>query len=61
MEKSKINTEMDYNATVKKIDALMKKGEDNLTNKEAAELRSLALAAQVYEKTIYIILPPEAL
>ena len=50
MEKSKINTEMDYNATMKKIDALMKKGENNLTNKEAEELKSLALAAQVYEK-----------
>jgi HTH-type transcriptional regulator/antitoxin HigA len=61
MEKSKINTEMDYNATMKKIDALMKKGENNLTNKEAAELKSLALAAQVYEKSIYIIPAPRTL
>ena len=61
MEKSKINTEMDYNATMKKIDALMKKGENNLTNKEAEELKSLALAAQVYEKSIYIIPAPRTL
>jgi HTH-type transcriptional regulator/antitoxin HigA len=61
MEKSKINTEMEYNATMKKIDALMKKGENNLTNKEAAELKSLALAAQVYEKSIYIIPAPRTL
>lgn len=61
MEKSKINTEIDYNATMKKIDALMKKGENNLTNKEAEELKSLALAAQVYEKSIYIIPAPRTL
>ena len=61
MEKSKINTEIDYNATMKKIDALMKKGENNLTNKEAEELKSLALAAQVYENSIYIIPAPRTL
>ena len=61
MEKNKINTEIDYNARMKKIDALMKKGENNLTNKEAEELKSLALAAQVYEKSIYIIPAPRTL
>lgn len=30
--KLKIENEKDYNATMVKIDALMKKGEDNLTN-----------------------------
>ena len=39
----------------------MKKVENNLTNKEAAELKSLALAAQVYEKSIYIIPAPRTL
>ena len=38
----RIENEMDYNATMKKIDALMKKGESKLTNKEAEELRILA-------------------
>jgi HTH-type transcriptional regulator / antitoxin HigA len=46
---------------MKKIDALMKKGEKNLTSKEAEELRILALAAQAYEKSIYTIPAPKAL
>jgi HTH-type transcriptional regulator / antitoxin HigA len=56
-----IENEKDYNATMKKIDALMKKGESKLTNKEAEELRILALAAQAYEKSIYIIPAPKTL
>ena len=59
--KIKIETERDYNATMKKIDALMKKGEKKLTNKEAEELRTLALAAQAYEKSIYTIPAPKTL
>jgi HTH-type transcriptional regulator / antitoxin HigA len=59
--KLKIEKERDYNATMKKIDALMKKGENKLTNKEAQELRTLALAAQAYEKSIYTIPAPETL
>ena len=51
----RIENEKDYNATMKKIDALMKKGEANLTNKEAQDLRILALAAQAFEKSIYTI------
>jgi hypothetical protein len=38
---------------MKKIDALMKSGESTLTSKEAEELRTLALAARAYEKSIY--------
>lgn len=49
----RIENEKDYNATMKKIDALMKQGEKNLTNKEAEELRNLALAVQEYEKSNY--------
>jgi len=57
----RIENEKDYNATMKKIDALMKKGEPNLTDKEAEELRTLALAAQSYEKSIYTIPAPKTL
>jgi len=57
----RIENEKDYNATMKKIDALMKKGEANLTDKQAEELRVLALAAQVYEKNIYTIPAPKTL
>lgn len=61
MANRKIKTEKEYNATMKKIDALMKKGENNLTNKEAEELRGLALTAQAYEKSIYTIPAPKTL
>lgn len=54
----KIENEKNYDATMEKIDALMKKGEHNLTNEEAAQLRKLALAAQAYEKSIYTIPAP---
>jgi HTH-type transcriptional regulator/antitoxin HigA len=57
--KMKIENEREYNATMKKIDALMKKGEKNLTDKEAKEIRTLALAAQAYEKSIYTIPAPK--
>jgi len=59
--KLKIVTEKEYNATMKKIDALMKKGEDNLTDNDADELRALSLAAQAYEKSIYTIRPPQTI
>ena len=57
--KMKIENDREYNATMKKIDALMKKGEKNLTDKEAKEIRTLALAAQAYEKSIYTIPAPK--
>ena len=57
----RIENEKDYNETMKKIDALMKKGEANLTNKEAQDLRILALAAQAFEKSIYTIPAPKTL
>jgi len=58
---TKIETAKEYNAAMSKIDALMKKGEDALTAKEAKELRSMALAAQKYEKSIYTIEAPKIL
>jgi HTH-type transcriptional regulator/antitoxin HigA len=57
----RIENEKDYNATMKKIDAFMKKGEANLSDKEAEELRILALTAQAYEKSIYTIPAPKTL
>src|SRR5580704_8051440 len=59
--KKKIENEREYNATMKKIDALMRKGEKNLTDKEAEEIRTLALAAQSYEKSMYKIPAPKTL
>jgi HTH-type transcriptional regulator/antitoxin HigA len=59
--KKKIENEREYNATMKKIDVLMRKGEKNLTEKEAEEIRMLALAAQAYEKSIYTIPAPKTL
>lgn len=56
-----ISSEKDYQAAMKKIDALMKKGESKLTDKEAESLRVMALAAQAYEKSIYTIPAPKTL
>ena len=36
-----------------RIDELMKKGENNLTKREAGEIRKLALEAQQHEKAVY--------
>jgi HTH-type transcriptional regulator/antitoxin HigA len=59
--KAKIENEKEYNATMKKIDALMKKGESKLSNKEAGELRAFAISAQAYEKSIYKVPAPKTL
>lgn len=60
-QKVKIENEEKYNATMIKIDALMKKGESNLTKKETEHLRTLALSAQKYEKSTYKIPIPKTL
>lgn len=57
----KIDSKKNYNASMKKIDALMKKGEKNLSDQDAEQLRKLALAAQAYEKNIYTIPVPKTL
>ena len=59
--KIKIEKEKDYNAIMLKIDALMKKAEKDLTDKEADELRNMSLAAQAYEKKKYVIEPPKTI
>lgn len=45
---------------MKRIDSLMRKGE-GMSDKDATELRSLALSAQSYEKTIYEIPTPKTI
>ena len=49
--KRKIQNKEVYELTMKEIDALMKKGEDNLSQKELERLRVLAKAAENYEDT----------
>ncbi len=56
-----IASETDYNSVMAKIDKLMAKGSANVTKNELAEIRSLALKAQAYEKKKYIIEPPTTL
>ena len=53
-----IASETDYNMVMAKIDKLMAKGSENVTKSELAEIRSLALEAQAYEKKKFIIEPP---
>lgn len=61
-QKVNIKTQQEYDTAMARIDALMKVGEENLTNVQADELRELALAANAYEKTIYKIpVPPQTL
>ena len=57
-KRQKITTAKEYNATMKKIDALMRKGESNLTKAEVVSLRKMARAAEAYEKSIYTIPVP---
>lgn len=56
--KQNIESTKEYNATMKRIDALMRLGED-MSAKDAAELRTLALQAQSYEKTLYDLPAPK--
>ena len=49
--KTKIQNKEVYELTMKEIDALIKKGEDNLSQKELERLRVLAEAAENYEDT----------
>ena len=59
--KLKISTKKDYDAVMVRIDALMKKGEKSLTNKEAQDLKVMASAARDYEKRIYVISAPKTI
>jgi HTH-type transcriptional regulator/antitoxin HigA len=56
--KFKIEDNKEYIAAMKRIDELMKNGEE-MSNKDASELRTMALAAQAYEKAQYEIPAPQ--
>lgn len=56
--KFKIEGDKEYNIAMKRIDELMHKGED-MSDKDASELRAMALAAQAYEKGQYEIPAPQ--
>ena len=49
--KNRIQNKEVYELTMKEIEALMKKGEENLSKKELERLRILAEAAENYEDT----------
>ncbi|HLG40476.1 MAG TPA: hypothetical protein VI461_12440 [Chitinophagaceae bacterium] len=49
--RKRIQSKEVYKLTLKEIDTLMKKGEDNLSQKELERLRILAEAAENYEDT----------
>jgi HTH-type transcriptional regulator/antitoxin HigA len=56
-----IKTEIEYKKAMDEILSLMNKGEANLSRIQTEKLRSLALSAQSYEKSIYTIPPPTTL
>ena len=58
---SKINNEADYNNVMAQIDSLMAKGSDKVSKDELLKIRSLALSAQAYEQTKYVIDAPTTL
>lgn len=57
----KILSEKQHESVMSEILTLMNKGESNLTDQEADQLRNLALKAQEYEKSIYQIPAPTTL
>jgi HTH-type transcriptional regulator / antitoxin HigA len=57
--KIKIDNAVAYNAAMKRIDALMRMGEA-IADKEAIELRTLALACHLYERSKYEIPAPKS-
>ena len=56
-----MKSKKEYEASMGRIDELMKKGELNLTALEANEMRKLAVNAQKYEQGIYSIPAPKTL
>lgn len=54
-------TEVEYNKAMDEILQLMNKGEANLNKVETEKLRSMSLAAQAYEKSIYTIPAPSTI
>ncbi|RDC56608.1 helix-turn-helix domain-containing protein [Pedobacter chinensis] len=56
-----IKKEANYNTVMAKIDSLMAKGSENVSQEELAEIRHLALLAQAYEQEKHEIRPPSTL
>ncbi|WP_316818087.1 helix-turn-helix domain-containing protein [Pedobacter nyackensis] len=56
-----ISKDSEYQAVMSKIETLMTKGSKNVSKEELDELRELALMAQTYEKSIYVVEPPKTL
>lgn len=57
----KIKTETEHKKALAQILRLMNKGEGNLTEKENAKVRSMALAVQSYEQENYPVTPPKTI
>ena len=49
----KIKNETDYSKALNKVHSLMKKGEYNITDKDAESITALASMIQAYEKVTY--------
>jgi len=56
-----ISSERDYDAVMQEIHTLMKKGEQQLTEKEVRHLQSLVAAAEKYEAEHYALPMPTTL
>ncbi len=56
-----ITTEKKYNETLQKIDALMKKGEENLTENQFEQLAKMAKEVETYEQQHIILPAPETI
>jgi HTH-type transcriptional regulator/antitoxin HigA len=53
--KYKVSTEAEHAEMLLKVDALMRKGEKNVTEEESEEIRAMGLALQEYERVVYAI------
>lgn len=58
---TKIKDRNEYRDVMDRIHIIMKKGETHTTKTEEKELQKLALAAQEYERSIYIVPSPKTL
>ena len=59
--KEKISTESAYKKVMQEVDRLMAKGSENVTKKELADIRKMAMAAQAYEANKFVIEEPTTL
>lgn len=56
-----LKNEADYSNVMAKIDSLMAKGSENVSEEELSKIRNLALSAQNYEQEKFVIDPPSTL